>query len=362
MAVFNNPETYINLFIGNGKLNIDYKRQAQVVVDSIEESAKLTELNPVSRKYINLLLDSDLTLLDLNEVLAKIPNTNNELIFNFVGSEWEDNDKFALFVATFYNNTKHEVVKFNLFKENDTEVLSFSKKTLFFKYKTLTVSKESNYIVPEDTLPHFNFKVLSNVDEVFNAVTSFNVSYNKENFTFNITNYYRILDNGLDPEYTVDISQIADNFYNISVITQVTPGIIQSALLEVKEDLLLRNCANLKVITDCGARYNSLVKKGYLKESGETDAGYTYQLTDKGLNYNRNSATRRSVRSGLAIDDVIINIVTGKLFKVMAFDFNSGVYNLMSEDCTPSKINILTDTVHYYAYPEEVKAFEELVV
>lgn len=354
MSSLTRKEVYLNLY-----LNGDIQDEDIDAISKFFKTKSFTDYGTSDNRHLFIDVGETLPLHDLNYVLGKLPTIEYNLIINFIGNDWVENDKFGTFATTVYAATKNHQVSFNLidFDENS----DFKVKPISLKYKTLTVSKESNYIVPNEALPHFNFEVRNNLEDVFAVVTTPRTYFDKVECQFIIYNTYRILDNGLDPKYTVAISQIADSFYNIGIATQVTPGIIQSALLEINEDMLLRNCANLSNITDYGSRYDSLVTKGYLKEIGESDAGYHYKLTDKGLAYNRNSATRRSVRSGVAVDDVIINILTGIKYKVMSFHNVTGEYNLMSENFNAESINIITDTTHFFAHPEEVKALEEKI-
>lgn len=357
MVSLKKQQTHINIFL--------YETEAFLEKASLKVLEKIKELNKiqgqdVNLKMINVNVTKELTLEDLNKVLSKIPNSFNDVIFNFIGYTWEEKQTFGLFAYMLYNGINHKVVKLNLFKETSLEELDFEQSSLGFKKITTTVSKETDYVVPENALPHFNFKVVE-AGQIFETVTATNVVYCKETKTFNVEGNYNILDNGLDPDFTMDMSTLVAEYGNVKILTQSKPGIIQSALLEQNEDIVLRNYATVKIIRSYSRQLPSLVKKGYLELSHVDEEGEVYKFTSKGLEYIENSMVRKSVREGLAIDDIIVNLKSNKYFKVMNFNSITGKYLLMDSEYKASNLDIIFDTEHFHALSQEKIKFEELI-
>lgn len=309
-------------------------------------------------------------LSDLSKIIYSLPPSHYELSFVFIGGLINDRGMvIARLVLDLFNFIGHKEVRFEYVSLHDQYIDIYP---IVFKYRTLHVSTNPEYSKPEDAVDTFHYQYIEKIEDILDIDKLAGVNFgNNKDKTFQITTITNLVlvSNGLDWKEMAIITRLSEIYPHIEHRTQTIPGPILFGLLTRSEHVAIRNAApdftlvNFHNITEI----TQLEAKGYVKIEQhdpvdlDDDPITTYKLTEKGERYKMLTEARVSLTNGIAVDDIITNLRSGMIYKVMDFDYISGEFKLMAMDYSAASLDINNNTDFFQANREEIAKFNKVV-
>lgn len=309
-------------------------------------------------------------LSDLSKILYSLPPSHYELSFVFIGALINDRGMaVARLVLDLFNFIGHKEVRFEYVSLNDPYIDIYP---IVFKYRTVHVSTNPEYSKPEDAVATFYYQYVEKLEDILAIDKIAGINFgNNENRCFQITIVTNIviINNGLDWKEMAAICRMGDIYPHIEHRTQTIPGPILFGQVSRSEHVVIRNTEGEGNIVNTHniSEVTSLVEKGYMLTAvldpvdEEDEPIGIFKLTEKGERHKMLTEARVALTDGIAVDDIIINLRTGMIYKVMEFEFLSGRFHLMGMDYSAASVDINDNTDFFQANREEKAKFRKVI-
>lgn len=308
-------------------------------------------------------VDEETDLLDL------VTNLNRkDICINFIGDALEETKRCAHHLLVLYGllSAHGKITHTDFTHKGSTEIRT---REVILRSKTVIGQSVTDYTTPKDLASdRFEFQhwltkagIIDLIEK--DSFVKLDMDSSEQMIYVENTKDIILMDNGQDGDFTSWLNQLSATFRHVKVRTQLTGKDLEFVRFTPEEDTSMRLTQGNILTSHFGLSSGKLIAEGYIEfdptiiDSDGDPGGYV--LTEKAITYRNNNTSRISSRKGVAVGDILINITNGLYYKVMGFNFNTGLYALMCEDMSHFDLNILFDNLFYQVRFDEKALAEE---